>query len=124
MNKEELKKYAVECIEGIEYDINTDNMTDKVTEPPPNMVRGAKVASSQYVLAAGNYKQSAGKVVHELPLPPPKLKRYDISRKYSVWLALKNSLENTRRWDSSWRAESQSGQLLASCSMATRRKQR
>lgn len=55
-------------------------MTGKVTEPPPNMVRGAKVAGSQYVLAAGNYKQSAGKVVHELPLPPPKLKRYDISQ--------------------------------------------
>lgn len=29
MNKEELKKYAVECIEGTEYGIDTDNMTDK-----------------------------------------------------------------------------------------------
>lgn len=52
----------------------------KVTEPPPNMLGGAKAVSSQYVLAADNYSLTAGKVVHELPLPPPKLKRYDISQ--------------------------------------------
>lgn len=52
----------------------------KVTEPPPNMVRGAKVANRPYMWAAGNYSLTAGKVVHELPLPPPKQKRYDISQ--------------------------------------------
>lgn len=46
-------------------------MTDKVTEPPPNMLGGAEVANRHYVLAAGNYSLTAGKVVHELPLPPP-----------------------------------------------------
>lgn len=52
----------------------------KVTEPPPNMLGGAKAVSSQYVFAAENYSLTAGKVVHELPLPPPKQKRYDISQ--------------------------------------------
>ena len=60
--------------------ISLVGMTDKVTEPPPNMVRGADVVNRPYMWAADNYSLTTGKVVHELPLPPPKQKRYDISQ--------------------------------------------
>lgn len=57
-------------------------MTDRATEPPPNMLGGEKVVNHPYMWAAGNYSLTAGKVVHELPLPPPKQNKIWIQKKH------------------------------------------
>lgn len=44
----------------------------KATDPPHIIGGVAKVVRSHGALASCNCKQTAGKVVHELPLPPPK----------------------------------------------------
>ena len=43
----------------------------KATDPPPIIGGAAKVVRSHGALASCNCKQTAGKVVYELPLPPP-----------------------------------------------------
>ena len=46
----------------------------KATDPPPIIGGAAKVVRSHGALASCNYKQTAGKAVHVLPLPPPQKK--------------------------------------------------